>query len=263
METQDKFKYTSDGRKVVVVGALNAKETIVQEVFIINGNEIPSGENFVVKSLHDAPAISWEEKRTKEIKDRYNETKQKYEKEEQAFSRNHANAIKDLKNKTSYLRKVIPSISVETFDRVAAFLQDKIHYVVTGTYSPSIEAFHARMMTDVYDGGGLKLLTLFGEDDGSMTFKINRYGDGSGGDTTIFPYETYEEAVAKLQEIIDNQKKYGENIFAMAAKHNLHLDQDKIAAYQQEKEKELFSLIEKKENEIKAYKEGLKKLKNL
>lgn len=44
-------KFLSDGRKVVVVGALNNQETIVQEVFVTQqGDEIPGGERFVVKS---------------------------------------------------------------------------------------------------------------------------------------------------------------------------------------------------------------------
>lgn len=50
------IKYTDDGKKVLVVGKLNAQQTIVQEIFVSAGQEIPSGENFVVKSLHDAPA---------------------------------------------------------------------------------------------------------------------------------------------------------------------------------------------------------------
>ena len=54
---KQEIKYTDDGRKVVVLGALNKQEKIVQEIFVIGEQEIPSGENFVVKSLHDAPAI--------------------------------------------------------------------------------------------------------------------------------------------------------------------------------------------------------------
>jgi hypothetical protein len=54
----ENVKYTSDGKKVVIIGNLNSQEKIVQEIFIINGQEVPSGENFVVKSLHDFPAIS-------------------------------------------------------------------------------------------------------------------------------------------------------------------------------------------------------------
>jgi len=73
------IKYTSDGKKVLVVGKLNAQETIVQEIFISNDNEIPSGENFVVKSLHDAPAVSWKEKNLKDFEDRYEKEKKHYE----------------------------------------------------------------------------------------------------------------------------------------------------------------------------------------
>ena len=62
MSIQD-CKYLSDGRKVVVVGVLNQTETIVQEVFVTkSGDEIPSGERFVVKSLHDAPVLSYKTK---------------------------------------------------------------------------------------------------------------------------------------------------------------------------------------------------------
>ena len=57
------FKYLTDGRKVIVVGKLNNQDTIVQEIFVTkDGSEIPSGENFVVKSLHDEPVESWKKK---------------------------------------------------------------------------------------------------------------------------------------------------------------------------------------------------------
>ena len=61
------IKFTTDGKKVIVIGSLNSQEKIVQEIFIVGGSEIPSGEHFVVKSLHDAPAVSWKEKNIKEI----------------------------------------------------------------------------------------------------------------------------------------------------------------------------------------------------
>ena len=53
------YKFTADGKKVVVVGALNAKETIVQEIFVTDGTEFPAGEHFVVKTLLDAPAETY------------------------------------------------------------------------------------------------------------------------------------------------------------------------------------------------------------
>lgn len=54
------IKFFFDGRKVVVVGALNNQETIVQEVFVTQqGDEIFGGERFVVKSLYDQLVELW------------------------------------------------------------------------------------------------------------------------------------------------------------------------------------------------------------
>ena len=66
------LKYLSDGRKVSVIGKINKTEYIVQEVFITeSGDEIPSGENFTAKSLHDAPVLSWKENEAKKVESRY------------------------------------------------------------------------------------------------------------------------------------------------------------------------------------------------
>lgn len=56
------IKYTTDGKKVVVIGDLNQTDKIVQEIFVTEqGDEIPQGERFVVKNLLDSPAKSWVE----------------------------------------------------------------------------------------------------------------------------------------------------------------------------------------------------------
>lgn len=66
------IKYTTDGRKVVVIGDLNQTEKIVQEIFVTkDGDEIPSGERFVVKSLLDAPAKSWKEQELIKLEARF------------------------------------------------------------------------------------------------------------------------------------------------------------------------------------------------
>ena len=65
------FKYLSDGRKVLVVGKLNNVEYIVQEIFVTTGgDEVPSGERFTTKNLHDEPVVSYREKREKESEQR-------------------------------------------------------------------------------------------------------------------------------------------------------------------------------------------------
>jgi 23S rRNA C2498 (ribose-2'-O)-methylase RlmM len=68
----NELKYTSDGKKVSVIGKINQTEFIVQEIFVTeSGDEIPSGENFTAKSLHDKPVISWKEKRIYEYELKY------------------------------------------------------------------------------------------------------------------------------------------------------------------------------------------------
>ena len=76
------IKYTTDGKKVVVIGDLNQTEKIVQEVFVTkDGCEIPSGERFVVKSLLDKPAISWKEKTLNDLELKYKSQKEYWDKE--------------------------------------------------------------------------------------------------------------------------------------------------------------------------------------
>lgn len=76
------IKYTTDGKKVVVLGDLNSNEKIVQEIFITpSGNELPGGENFVVKSLLDEPAKSWKEEEIAKLEKRYNDRKREIQRD--------------------------------------------------------------------------------------------------------------------------------------------------------------------------------------
>jgi len=62
------YKYLSDGRKVVIIGQLNNIESIVQEIFITeSGDEVPSGERFTTKNLHDEPVESYKSKQEKKM----------------------------------------------------------------------------------------------------------------------------------------------------------------------------------------------------
>ena len=74
------IKYTTDGRKVVVIGDLNQTDKIVQEIFVTEqGDEIPQGERFVVKSLLDEPSKSWKEKDLESLEARYEKEKAEQE----------------------------------------------------------------------------------------------------------------------------------------------------------------------------------------
>lgn len=135
------IKFTSDGRKVAIVGKLNNLETIVQEIFISDGNEIPSGENFVVKSLHDAPAISWKEVELKRIR----EQNERLIKEFEASNDSYRDNIERLRKKFNEERKIlsdkfkfiaaaVKKADEYSFETLLAFLEGKIKYLVIRVY---------------------------------------------------------------------------------------------------------------------------------
>ncbi len=98
------IKYTTDGKKVSVIGKLNNTETIVQEIFVTaNGAEIPSGENFVVKSLHDQPVESWKEKQLRDLEARYCREKNELETRIKTQKRILENAVAKASLKADFL----------------------------------------------------------------------------------------------------------------------------------------------------------------
>ena len=128
------LKYANDGKKVAVIGKLNAQESIVQEIFVINEQEIPSGENFVAKSLHDSPAISWKEKEERRIEINLNQLKKDYEKAEN----DHRRLMLDLCNKSSaikdhmrYVNSLLATdIDPDVLNTLTNFLSGDIKYIV-------------------------------------------------------------------------------------------------------------------------------------
>jgi hypothetical protein len=183
------FKYTSDGKKVAVIGKLNAQETIVQEIFIVNSQEVPSGENFVVRSLHDAPSVSWKEAEVKKLDEKIDYLKARHDREEKEFtSLREQLKIKyeATRHHIEYLKKLGPAAE-SVINTLSLFLSGDIKYVIDEDYyNPTISQFHKAISdTDHSSWSGekfeaLRLLSVFGSDNGDLSFRVNQYRDGSG-----------------------------------------------------------------------------------
>ena len=204
------IKYTSDGKKVIIVGVLNAQETIVQEIFVSGGSEVPSGENFVVKSLHDAPAVSWKEKNLKELEARYDkERKQwdtKIEKQQIGLNKEYKKA----KLRASALFNFDKNATHEALETAIKFLGGEITHAYCGGYYPKIYAVDDDhfFMKDSWNGRtieDLKIITLFGKTNGDVSFKLGQYSDGSGSSSEIKPATSYEEALGFAQEELEER----------------------------------------------------------
>lgn len=229
------IKFTSDGKKVVVIGSLNSQEKIVQEIFVADGSEIPSGEHFVVKSLHDTPAVSWKEKNLKELEARCERDKKKYDSEINSLHKNYVAKTSELRRKLEYIGAVLKNADINAFNTLVDYMTGEIKWVVVDMYDP--ELLPISKFEEMYDGE-LRLISIFGRDNGTFTYARGYYSDHSGGVRYFYPFKNHEDALSKLAEIILS-KDITTASLAIAKKHNIAIPKDKIDAY---KEKEIASL---------------------
>lgn len=227
-------KYTTDGKKVIVVGALNAQETIVQEVFVAeNGTEIPSGENFVVKSLHDVPVKSWKQDNLEKLEARYDSERREWDVKINENTRR-------LRAENERIYNLVASLktyrNIEQFDpaieMVTKFLTGQITHLVELSYSPKITEFGNAMAGGEYDRDRIKLITLFGKADGNFEWGVSEYSSG-GSTTTIIPCTSLEEAVLRLKEHINakDEKHISSYDIAASEKYGIEIDPDKRKAF--------------------------------
>lgn len=205
------FKYLSDGRKVVVIGQLNNTESIVQEVFVTpGGDEIPSGERFVTKSLHDEPVKSWKEKEQDKLEAAIKRLKSDREAE--------SNKIHQIKQKLKGYREVFKQVKLladnlpeSNLEELTLFMSGSVEWLVFSSkwelHKPvrfEDEFFYSDRDYDRYRFDGLKLMDMLGKSNGDITFRMNRWNDGSGNDwREVKPFSDWDSAVAYVKQIAD------------------------------------------------------------
>lgn len=262
------IKYTNDGKKVIIVGKLNTQDTIVQEIFIVNGNEIPSGENFVVTSLHDAPAVSWKENRLKSIEDSFENTKAEYERKLKQLTDSFNERKELISTHLEYAGKVLKNLNPECFDNLVSFLRGEINYFVVEEYScPVIKSFKDVVLYKESDWGrirweGFKMITFFGKDDGKMDLRVNQYRDVSGSNgSVVHPFKTIEEAKEKLLDLT-KECPYSETLIKELKKHNIPLDKQKVDEYKQKCIINAENSLKKAKDEVEKAKLSVKEIKS-
>jgi hypothetical protein len=275
------YKYTTDGKKVIVVGNLNSQEKIVQEIFIVNGNEIPSGENFVAKSLHDAPAISWKEEQLKNLEARYDKDRKEWDSKIDKLNKEKRFVYDSLSERVKWLRNIAKEPREAEFKKVinqiADFLTDSEKWVLVRNYSEwdlfkfnedETNSFLDRCDRSYgrLDFDSMRLLSLFGKADGSLVFRINEYSDGSGSDSRVLFFKSEKEALEFIQKDFDNIKEYNSYHLETAKKFNLKIDPSKAKTFIENSTKSFDKTIKEYEkniaNTIERKQELLKQLEN-
>lgn len=210
-------KFLNDGRKVVVVGQLNNVESIVQEIFVTeSGDEVPSGERFTTKSLHDEPVLSFKAKQAKaeelhleRVRKEYDEANRK-KKEIYAELKGYQTILKSVKQFTE-------NVQEEELEVFTQFLTGTIEYLVMDTYSfePPVRLIDSLIYYETRYGGertfdGVRLLNVLGASNGDLSYRISRYSDGSGSSVIVHPFTNKEDALNHIRkraiERIENGK---------------------------------------------------------
>lgn len=211
-------KFLSDGRKVTIIGQLNNTEWIVQEVFVTaQGDEIPSGERFTTKSLHDSPVETYKDRQEKKLNESIRalqnketavqESIKKLERERTAYE-------KTFKSTKALSDSLLKQIDEGAFNLLCDVMAGNVKYLIEdsgyGVYEPKL-FLDAIKAYDSYETE-IKLISLFGRSDGSLVYKLNQYYDGSGSAREIKLIRTDEELAQyytdKVKEIFEKNPNY-------------------------------------------------------
>lgn len=221
------IKYTNDGKKVVIIGNLNSQEKIVQEIFVVNGNEVASGENFVVKSLHDAPSVSWKDEELNRLEARYVKRKKDFEWETERLETAYNKSKVLLEKKIEYFGKVLKNADEKAFSTLSDYICGNIKYIlIEGGYElPTIVTMAEFKETDDRD---LRLVSIFGKDDGTFQYAMGRYSDYSGGREKFIPFLTLEAAEEKLKEMFLARERITFDLIDACKKYSVELPKEKV-----------------------------------
>lgn len=230
------YKYTIDGKKVVIIGSLNSKETIVQEVFVTDGTEFPAGEHFIVKTLLDVPAETYQTREAKKLEE--------YVKKLKADRDKLLNEISKFKltqeaaaSKIKWINGITDSEIERIFDNIKSFINGEYTHILYCEYgSITIEEWNADLFARYEkDYGhtkfdGIRLISLFGYWNKrlEMDWRVNQYRDGSGsGWHSFYPCKSYQEAILKAKEIIDTKDYLSDKDYETCIKYSIPMDEIK------------------------------------
>lgn len=255
------IKFTSDGKKVVVIGNLNAQEKIVQEIFVVDGSEIPSGEHFVVKSLHDAPAVSWKEKSLKEIEERYEKEYSVRSKELDQMQSKFVLKTRIIKEKLIFLEKLEGKLTEDKFTQLIDFISGDVKYIVREEYDDlEIAEYDESIASKDYGRfDSLRLVSIFGKTDGNLSYKMNEYYDGSGSSSVIYPCKSKEEAVILLRtRLVEKmQKGLTDSQLKTALLYEVEIPEHILEAYKAKKRENIQSNLDRAKKSVSDYKKEL------
>lgn len=144
----------------------------------------------------------------------------------------------DLRNKKPEADREIRELcnllaAVPVLRNLKDFIDGKItHYVLMNPYNgPEIAVAPTND-----EHGGIQLLSLFGKSEGDISWRVNRWSDGSSGSSTeCVPCRSHEEAMAEANRVLESQISQAaflsDWMIEKAKRFGVSIPQDKLDAY--------------------------------
>lgn len=191
------MKYLITGEMVEVLATTTEGLYVAQHLTEdpYTGEQFPDGPISLVRDLYDKPPVYVLESHVRELRKEIvalQDEKSRVLKESREIQQQREALLTKLKN-------------YKALKHIEEFIDGKItHFVVLDHYAKILTPEEAARAYYPYDRGA-KLLTLFGDSKGDLTWGLNRYRDGSGSYDTVVPCLGYEAALQELQKYLDGE----------------------------------------------------------
>lgn len=264
-------KYTRDNRKVEVLYSLNENQNVVREIHVNeDGDEVSVGERFVVNKseLKDTCLPTWKQT---ELTRKIESLERSYEttiRAKQNLYKKESDIVKSLTERVSFLSKYETFFNEDDFSTLINFITGKIKYVIKYPY---YNVYNLQIITieELKDSfGGIKLMSMFGGKDGSISYRLNQYSDGSGRlDDHIIPCADLEDAEAKLKDMFNQNmadgKKMDSSGIKVAKEYGIEIKKELLDEYKEAQRKSYKSMIDGGKKTLERYENELKEIESL
>lgn len=248
---KDQFGYLKDGQKVEIIQKLNDGRFLVDSVFEDDDEQFTAESPYVVDRVFDSAP-------EKVFHDKIDTLKAEIE----SLNNKHYELQKELLGaKEQHEKKINGYKKFDALKYLDAFIEGKLtHYVILDRWHPVILEFN-ESYSDDRARDKLKLLTLFGNSNGNLTWELNNYKDGSGYNRQVIPCTSLEEAKIELGNFINGLDEISDEIIGIAQRYEIEIKKELLEKYKQDRRRQLMKKIEENKKESEGLTKKLNALK--
>lgn len=255
IEESDVVKYLLDGREVIVCAETNSGNIVRNVYYDKHSDEEYLGDPYLStsKMFDNPPEEKYYEEIEKLIKTQedlqYQIINLKQEKT------NIEKEISDIKKEESRFFGNVQRI--DQLKLLEDFINGKITHYLIFHYSFGwniITIKETELKENYHHAKYLKLLTLYGESNGDLNWKLSEYSCSSSSGNLVIPCTSYEMALDELKKIIysriEESNFYDENIIKLSEKYDIEIPKEYVDGLKEQKRKQLEEKIELRKKDI-------------